>query len=264
MTDLGSSVVTIDDWLTQEPAPLPEDVERIGKDLGRFLGEFVIATTKPNAELLSLLQLPCNSALVHQFDEYVVNNLKDVLQDVPDVDILTKRVEDAARDSRKTDSCLGMVDIWRKNIVIDSDMNICLLDWEQFGCSNAGCEMSLLVQTMHWILLKPSFTDAAKNRTNAFISTMLQNYGQVRADVPSPHFRRQALVFYGRETLSVVKWNADEFDDEMKERALELGLAYLRAAGASVDTMDVSIFDSETVTPYEGLFEKARTMLAVR
>jgi len=264
MTDLGSSVVTIDDWLTQEPAPLPEDVERIGKDLGRFLGEFVIATTKPNAELLSLLQLPCNSALVHQFDEYVVNNLKDVLQDVPDVDILTKRVEDAARDSRKTDLCLGMVDIWRKNIVIDSDMNICLLDWEQFGCSNAGCEMSLLVQTMHWILLKPSFTDAAKNRTNAFISTMLQNYGQVRADVPSPHFRRQALVFYGRETLSVVKWNADEFDDEMKERALELGLAYLRAAGTSVDTMDVSIFDSETVTPYERLFEKARAVLAAR
>ena len=285
MTDLGSSVVTIDDWLTQEPAPLTEDVERIAKDLGRFLGEFVIATNNPNSEILSLLQLPCNSALVHQFDEYVVNNLKDVLQDVPDVDILTKRVEDAARDSRKTDLCLGMVDIWRKNIVIDSDMNICLLDWEQFGCSNASCEMSLLgvcsfylfiyrsisilfisqtVQTMHWILLKSSFTDAAKNRANAFLSTMLQNYGQVRADVPSPHFRRQALVFYGRETLSLVKWNADEFDDEMKERALELGLAYLRAAGSSVDTMDVAIFDSETVTPYERLFEKARAVLAAR
>ena len=29
MTDLGSSVVTIDDWLTQEPPPLAEDVERI-------------------------------------------------------------------------------------------------------------------------------------------------------------------------------------------------------------------------------------------
>jgi hypothetical protein len=45
MTDLGSSVVTLDDWLTQEPAPLPEDVERIAKDLGRFLGEFVVATS---------------------------------------------------------------------------------------------------------------------------------------------------------------------------------------------------------------------------
>ena len=50
----------------------------------------------------------------------------------------------------------------------------------------------------------------------------------------------------------------------MKERALELGLTYLRAAGASVDTMDVSIFDSESVTPYERLFEKARAMLAAR
>ena len=127
-----------------------------------------------------------------------------------------------------------------------------------------GLFFSQTVQTMHWILLKSSFTDAAKNRTNAFISTMLQNYGQIRADVPSPHFRRQALVLYGREILSLIKWSADEFDDTMKERALELGLAYLRAAGSSVDTMDVSIFDSETVTPYESLYEKARATLTSR
>ena len=144
MTDLGSSVVTIDDWLTQEPAPFPEDVDRIAKDLGRFLAEFAIATSKPSVEHLSRLQLPSNSALIHQFDGYVVNNLKDVLQGVPDVDVLTKRVEDAAKDSRKTDSCLGMVDLWRKNVVIDSDKNICLLDWEQFGWSNASCEISQL------------------------------------------------------------------------------------------------------------------------
>ena len=111
--------------------------------------------------------------------------------------------------------------------------------------------------------MKSSFTDAAKNRTNAFISTMLQKYGQVRADVPSLHFKRQALIFYSREIINNLKWFADEFDDKMKERSLELGLVYLRAAGASVDTMDVSIFDSdsETVTPYERLFEKARDIL---
>ena len=112
--------------------------------------------------------------------------------------------------------------------------------------------------------MKSSTTDAAKNRTRKFISTMLQNYGQGRADIPSPHFRRQALIFYGREIISLLKWNADEFDDRMKEKALELGLAYLRAAGTSVDTMDVSIFDSEIVSPYERLFEKARAMLAAR
>ena len=92
---------------------------------------------------------------------------------------------------------------------------------------------------------------------------MLQNYGQVRADVPSPRFRRQALIFYGRETINHLKWNGDElFDDTMKERALKLGLVYLRAAGASVDTMDVSIFDSENVTPYEELFERAREIVS--
>ena len=113
--------------------------------------------------------------------------------------------------------------------------------------------------------MKSSTSDAAKNRTRKFISTMLQNYGQGRADIPSPHFKRQALIFYGREIISLLKWKADEFDDDnMKERALELGLAYLRAAGASVDTMDISIFDSKTVSPYERLFEKARAMLAAR
>ena len=162
--------------------------------------------------------------------------MKAVLQDasVPGVDVLIKRVEDAARDSRKTDLCLGMVDLWRRNIVIDSDMNICLLDWELVGWSNAKCEMSLLgvfaffylfiylfsfntflfsltktVHTMHWILLRPSFTDAAKNRTNLFISTMLQNYGQVRSDVPSPHHIRQALIFL---------WSQDY---QLSEMALE-------------------------------------------
>ena len=143
MTDLGSSVVTIDDWLTQEPAPLPEDVKRIAQDLGRFLGEFVIATSNPSIEFLTLLQLPSNSDLIRQVNELVVNNLKDILQDVPDVDVLTKRVEDAAIDSKETDSCLGMVDLWRRNIVIDSNKNICLLDWEFFGWSNASWEMSL-------------------------------------------------------------------------------------------------------------------------
>ena len=112
--------------------------------------------------------------------------------------------------------------------------------------------------------MKSSITDAAKNRTIAFISTLLQNYGEARADVPSPHFRRQALVFYGRETLSRLTWDADEFDDVMKERAFELGLAHLRAAGTSVDTMDVSIFDSETLTPFERLFEKAREIITAR
>ena len=121
---------------------------------------------------------------------------------------------------------------------------------------------------MHWILLYPSFTDAAKDRTNTFISTMLQNYGQARADIPSPHFKRQALIYYGRETINVLKWYADEIGDDntMKEKVFELGLAYLRAAGASVDTMDVSIFDDSetTVSPYERLFEKAKKILAAR
>ena len=142
MTDLGSSVVKIDDWLTQEPAPNPEDVERIAKDLGRFLAEFVNATSAPSVKVLSLF--PSNSGLKNQFDIFLINNLRAVLQDVPDAETLIKRVEDVARDSKKTSLCLGMFDLWRNNIIIDSDMNICLIDWEYFGLSNASCEISEL------------------------------------------------------------------------------------------------------------------------
>ena len=95
---------------------------------------------------------------------------------------------------------------------------------------------------------------------------MLRSYGQVRADIPSPDFRRQALIAYGREALSLIKSSPDEFDDSMKQRSLESGLTYLRAAGESVDSMDVSVFDSENVmmTPYESLYEKAREILAAQ
>ena len=152
MTDLGS-VVKIDDWLTQEPAPNPKDVERIAKDLGRFLAEFVIATSEPNIEL----PLLPNSVLIDAFNLYAVNTLKAVLPShgVPDAEILIKRVADMARDSRKTDLCLGMVDLWCNNIVIDSDKNVCLVDWEYFGLSNASCEMSLLGEFRGSISMKP-------------------------------------------------------------------------------------------------------------
>jgi len=259
-------------------------VERIAKDLGRFLAEFVIATSDPNIDLLSLF--PSSSGLMNQFDIYLINNLRTVFlsHGVPDAEILIKRVEDAMKDYWNFELCLGMVDLWRNNIFIDSDKNICLIDWEYFGLSNASHEMSLLgrffylfsgchflifyvrtVQSLHWILLKSSTSDAAMKSATTFISIMLRNYGQVRADVPSPRFRRHALITHGRETISLLKWLADQFDDDsMRQRALESGLVYLRAAGESVDTMDVSIFDSETMTPYESLFEKAREILTAR
>jgi hypothetical protein len=143
MTDLGS-VITIDDWLSQEPAPEPEDIESIAKDLGSFLADFVIATNNPSPELLSLAS---NSGIVEQFNSNAMDILRAVLlsEGIPDAKTLIKHVEDAIiADFGKTDACLGMVDLWRRNIVIDSDRNICLIDWENFGLSNASCEITLL------------------------------------------------------------------------------------------------------------------------
>jgi hypothetical protein len=121
------------------------------------------------------------------------------------------------------------------------------------------------VQSLHWILLETNSTDSAKKCTTAFTRTLIRNYGQVRADVPSPQFRRYALLSYGYLTISLLHW-APEFQEDhaMKKRALDSGLRYLRAAGDSVETMDMSIFDLEAEAPYEDLFEEARAIITVR
>jgi hypothetical protein len=67
MADLGTSVLTIDDW--QDHVPLPEDVERWVASSAKL--SFPPARlSKPSVELLSLLQLPSNSVLIHQCDGY--------------------------------------------------------------------------------------------------------------------------------------------------------------------------------------------------
>jgi hypothetical protein len=172
MTDLGSLIVKIDDWLTQEPAPDYEDIERIAKDLGRFLAEFVVGTSEPNIDLLSLF--PSNSGLMNQFDIYLINNLKTVFlsHGVPDAEILIKRVEDSMKDYWNFELCLGMVDLWRNNIFIDSDKNICLIDWEYFGLSNASHEMGLLGMFFLFIFWMQPFPFSDILRTNSPIVTL--------------------------------------------------------------------------------------------
>ena len=64
-----------------------------------------------------------------------------------------------------------------------------------------------------------------------------------------------------RASMFRAKWLARHIRYNMKERVSILEI--LRAAGTSVDAMDVvSIFDSETATPYERLFEKAIILAA--
>ena len=126
MTDFGSSVVTIDDWLTQESTLSLEDVERIAKDLG------TVWLVQCN-----LRDEPIRCVFIYLFFARYQPFLFFLF------------------------FCFHLLPSKKK------------------------------VQSMHWILLKPSFPDDAKSRTKTFISTMLQNYGQVRADVLSPHFTRQ-------------------------------------------------------------------------
>ncbi|KAF9244441.1 kinase-like domain-containing protein [Melanogaster broomeanus] len=263
MTDLGSSV-TLDAWLAQEPAPQAEEVARIAKDLGQFLAEFVLATSEPNAEILARAS---NVAMVDQFYSDSVNLTKTVLtnQGIPDAEMLVRRIDEALRDAGQTNSCLGIVDLWAPNILINADNNICLIDWEYFGLSSASSELSMLVQSLHYILLRSDSTHDLILRTNAFTGTMLQNYA-LHAPPPSSQFKRHALLVYGRLSVNAVEFFKVNFDDGMRRRALDAGVRYLRAAGGSVDEMDLSMFDDDcgTLTSYEILYERGRAIKAAR
>ncbi|KAF9240893.1 hypothetical protein BU15DRAFT_73750 [Melanogaster broomeanus] len=105
MTDLGSAAA--------------EEVERIAKDLGQFLAEFVLATSEPNTEFLARAS---NSVMLDEFHSYFVKLTRTVLtsQGVPDAEMLVSRLDEAFRDLGKEESCLGMVDLWTSNILIDS------------------------------------------------------------------------------------------------------------------------------------------------
>ncbi|KIO03574.1 hypothetical protein M404DRAFT_1001093 [Pisolithus tinctorius Marx 270] len=265
MTDLGTAVATVDEWLSRDPPPTAEEVQRVASDLGQFLAEFVMATREPSADVLA--RAP-NSAMVDQFYSDSLNITRTVLNrhGVSDAETLVRRVERAFRDADKTDRCLGMVDLWTSNILIDPDNNICLVDWEHFGLSNASCELSMLVQSFHWLLLRSDSTYDLTERTNAFTQTMLQNYA-LRTPPPSLPFKRYALLAYGCLTINILDFFKSEFNENMRQVALEAGVGYLRAAGESVETIDSSIFDGsdwQNLTPHERLYERGRLMMAAR
>jgi thiamine kinase-like enzyme len=63
---------------------------------------------------------------------------------IANAELLTERVNQALQSNGTVEPCLGMVDLWPGNILIDSHCNVGLVDWEYFGLSTASSELGML------------------------------------------------------------------------------------------------------------------------
>lgn len=152
MTDLGETQ-TLSEYLTSDP-PL-HDIEKIAARLGEFLAELFKATRDPSVHTLSLIYDPSHNAETYS---YLVSVTKKVLTKagVTSAELLTERVNQALQSNGTVEPCLGMADLWPGNILIDSRLNVGLVDWEYFGLSSASSELGMLGEPPSRALLRGS------------------------------------------------------------------------------------------------------------
>ena len=129
MTDLGQAVQRLGDWLVSKLGPPAQNVEHITSVLRQFLTKFTLAIHNPTAETLAHAS---NLELMDKYYADMVNITKSILTQVSaiDVEALVIQVDEALRGIRKVESCLGMVDLWAGNILIDPHGNYGLIDWD--------------------------------------------------------------------------------------------------------------------------------------
>jgi len=140
MTDLGETQ-TLSQYLTSDP--LMHDIERIATSFGAFLAELFRATRDPSDDTVTLVAHPSHTAETNSF---LISVTKRVLTTagIANAELLAERVNQALQSNGTVEPCLGMVDLWPGNILIDSHSNVGLVDWEYFGLSTASSELGML------------------------------------------------------------------------------------------------------------------------
>ncbi|KAF8817267.1 hypothetical protein BYT27DRAFT_7153412 [Phlegmacium glaucopus] len=259
MTDLGATT-NLDQWLSSEPGPPIQDVERIAATLGQFFAEYYRSTQNPTPEML---ERASNKPLLQGWYDAIVTLTKEVIakEGVADGDVLVGRIEHCYSQYMKAETCIGIVDLWAGNVLIDPIGNPCIVDWEYFGLSSASFELVGLIGSLQMNLLLGK-SEIAIKRTQSFIRVFLRNYDR-HAPRPSLRFKRQTLIALGIAMLNQSAFFATDLESGAVKRAVHLGLGCLRAAGDSEQEIDTTWFD-ETLTAYEALFEKVIMVSSAR
>ncbi|KIO15803.1 hypothetical protein M407DRAFT_34598 [Tulasnella calospora MUT 4182] len=148
-----------------------------------------------------------------------------------------------------SEPCLGMVDLWSGNTLISADGELCLLDWEDFGLSDPGCELGMYVGHLHLCLFLEEAPAQIWTAVQAFVAKLASTYFLAYPGAMSNHFKRRFLVTHGRELIVGTEMFVRTFDAASKARSVEAGLQCLRAAGSEGGTFDYSVLKTLALPP---------------
>jgi hypothetical protein len=149
--DLGNLKTLSEILLSEEDTGLEANIEKVGAELGAFLFEFFSTTSDPPTSFIAYMaKVSDRSGIYDYLADVVLKNLGDA--GVEDAKILSERVRNFFDESDTADlsKCLGMVDFWPENVLVDlgeignTDSTKCgLVDWEYFGVSDAPSELGM-------------------------------------------------------------------------------------------------------------------------
>jgi hypothetical protein len=140
ISDLGDTRM-LSEYLASDPPPASGEVEHFATQLGAFIAGLHRVTANPPPLALFSLEDPLQASDVF---EMLTNITKSVLisANLQDADTLTARAR-IELQHKGDELCLGMVDFWPANILIDQEGHYCLVDWEYFGLANAASEIGM-------------------------------------------------------------------------------------------------------------------------
>ena len=140
ISDLGDTR-TLSEYLTSDPRPSDNEVEAIAIRLSHFISEMFRLTSAPAAKVIDSSSDASDTGDIAQFLAQAAGKIMTEAA-VPDADELSMRILRCAK-SEIRDPCFGMGDFWPESVLIDTEGNTGLVDWEYFGVTTASSELGM-------------------------------------------------------------------------------------------------------------------------
>jgi hypothetical protein len=158
--DLGK-MKTLSQILLQDATVEATHIQEFATVLGAFLSELFQATANPPEPWIAQTTTKDSLSLYTYLTEMVLNNCREI-GDITEVEalVLSERAGEALRAKAVAeDVCLGMVDFWPGNILVElGEFGRCgLIDWEYFGLTSASSELGMLRKLLFYLFIAMNF-----------------------------------------------------------------------------------------------------------
>jgi len=164
---------------------------------------------------------------------------------IDDATELAQRVKDSLYQRDKEGLCLGMVDFWPENVLINREDGRCgLIDWEYFGISSPASELGMFGEPSHHPsihhadtvtaahmrlhVLRSDTTPEGKKAIQRFLEELFRAYYEATSK-PSRYFKWRLLTCHGREMVNSLPLYP-KLTQYLKRRIAFAGMRALHAA----------------------------------